>query len=374
MQPLVSIIIPVFNNEISISETIRSIRNQTYTNIEILIIDNGSLDSSIAVLEKQIQHDKRIKVYVKDTVDFIEAQKFGLKVAKGTYVMFFECGKLMSENLIEYFISCLAENPADIVTCDFFSIEEYQLLTPHLITQSSPTEKVELLSNTKYLQKMYSSDDHVCTNCAVVWNKLINRIWLLSTQYHATKDKINISYNFLTQKSKILVTNQILICDVIYDKFLKDNSLNLDDLNALEFLESLLIKYKKQKLTTATFNTAERLLKFMLKLRKQTTFFALRYKNKDELKQTLNKKFNSIYQFLKLKYPNKEKRYSILYNDYLQLLKDEKFREKYFYLYPDYLIKYEKPIFPLQYFEEGYFIPLEGEDDDDTEYETIEYF
>lgn len=372
MQPLVSIIIPVFNNEISISETIRSIRNQTYTNIEILIIDNGSLDSSIAVLEKQIQHDKRIKVYVKDTVDFIEAQKFGLKAAKGTYVMFFECGKLMSENLIEYFISCLEKNHADIVTCDFFSIQEYQLLTPHTITQSSPTEKVELLSNVKYLQKMYSSNDYICTNCAVVWNKLINRLWLLSTQYHSTKDKINISYNFLTKNSKILVTNQILICNVIYDKFLKDNSLDLNDLNALEFLETLLIKYKKQKLTTATFNTAERLLKFLLKLRKQTTFFALRIKDKDELKQTLNKKFNSIYQFLKIKYPDKEKKYSPIYKDYLTLLKDEKFREKYFYLFPDYLIQYEKPIFPHQYWEDGYFIPIEG--DIDTEYETIEYF
>lgn len=371
MQPLVSIIIPVFNNEISISETIRSIRNQTYTNIEILIIDNGSLDCSIAVLEKQIQHDKRIKVYVKDTVDFIETQKFGLKVAKGTYVMFFECGKLMSENLIEYFISCLEKNHADIVTCDFFSIQEYQLLTPHTITQSSPTEKVELLSNVKYLQKMYSSNDYICTNCAVVWNKLINRLWLLSTQYHSTKDKINISYNFLTKKSKILVTNQILICNVIYDKFLKDNSLDLNDLNALEFLETLLIKYKKQKLTTATFNTAERLLKFLLKLRKQTTFFALRIKDKEELKQTLNKKFNSIYQFLKIKYPDKEKKYSPIYKDYLTLLKDEKFREKYFYLYPDYLIQYEKPIFPHQYWEDGYFIPIEG--DIDTEYETIEY-
>ena len=266
MSPLVSIIIPVFNNEISISETIRSIRNQTYTNIEIIIIDNGSLDNTIIVLEKQIQHDSRIKVYTKDTVDFIEAQKFGLKVAKGTYVMFFESGKLMSENLIEYFVSCLEKNPADIIVCDYFSTLEYYVLNSVPITQTSPDEKIELVSNTKYLQKMYSSDDHACTNCAVVWNKLINRLWLLSTQYHATKDKVNISYNFLTKKSKILVTNQILICDVIYDKFLRDNSINLDDLNAVEFLESLLIKYKKQNLSTATFNTAERLLKFLLKL------------------------------------------------------------------------------------------------------------
>ena len=145
------------------------------------------------------------------------------------------------------------KNHADIVTCDFFSIQEYQLLTPHTITQSSPTEKVELLSNVKYLQKMYSSNDYICTNCAVVWNKLINRLWLLSTQYHSTKDKINISYNFLTKKSKILVTNQILICNVIYDKFLKDNSLDLNDLNALEFLETLLIKYKKTKINHCNF-------------------------------------------------------------------------------------------------------------------------
>lgn len=374
MSPLVSIIIPVFNNEISISETIRSIRNQTYTNIEIIIIDNGSLDNTIIVLEKQIQHDSRIKVYTKDTVDFIEAQKFGLKVAKGTYVMFFESGKLMSENLIEYFVSCLEKNPADIIVCDYFSTLEYYVLNSVPITQTSPDEKIELVSNTKYLQKMYSSDDHACTNCAVVWNKLINRLWLLSTQYHASKDKVNISYNFLTKKSKILVTNQILICDVIYDKFLRDNSINLDDLNAVEFLESLLIKYKKQNLSTATFNTAERLLKFLLKLRMQTTFFMFRYKYKDELKKTLNKKFNSIYQFLKLKYPEKEKRFSKYYNDYVELLKAEKFREKYFYLYPNYLIKYEAPLFPFNYSPYNPYFPYDEKDDEEFEGEITEYF
>lgn len=374
MSPLVSIIIPVFNNEISISETIRSIRNQTYTNIEIIIIDNGSLDNTIIVLEKQIQHDSRIKVYTKDTVDFIEAQKFGLKVAKGKYVMFFESGKLMSENLIEYFVSCLEKNPADIIVCDYFSTLEYYVLNSVPITQTSPDEKIELVSNTKYLQKMYSSDDHACTNCAVVWNKLINRLWLLSTQYHATKDKVNISYNFLTKKSKILVTNPILICDVIYDKFLRDNSINLDDLNAVEFLESLLIKYKKQNLSTATFNTAERLLKFLLKLRMQTTFFMFRYKYKDELKKTLNKKFNSIYQFLKLKYPEKEKRFSKYYNDYVELLKAEKFREKYFYLYPNYLIKYEAPLFPFNYSPYNPYFPYDEKDDEEFEGEITEYF
>lgn len=374
MQPLVSIIIPVFNNEISISETIRSIRNQTYTNLEIIIVDNGSLDNSITVLEKQIQQDIRIKVYIKDTVDFIEAQKFGLKVAKGTYVMFFECGKLMSENLIEYFISCLKNNPADIIVCDYFTTSEYYILNSIPITQTSPNEKIELVSNTKYLQKMYSSDDHTFQNCAILWNKLINRIWLLSTQYHAIKDKVNISYSFLTKKSKILVTNQILICDVLYDKFLKDNSINLDDLNAVDFLESLLIKYKKQNSSIATFNTAERLLKFILKLRTQTTFFMFRYKYKDELKQNLNKKFNSIYQFLKLKYPNKEKRFSKYYNEYTELLKTEKFREKYFYLYPDYLIKYEAPILPFNFSPYNPYFPYDEKDDQEFEGEITEYF
>ena len=374
MSPLVSIIIPVFNNEISISETIRSIRNQTYTNLEIIIVDNGSLDNSIVVLEKQIKNDPRIKVYTKDTVDFIEAQKFGLKVAKGQYVMFFECSKLMSENLIEYFISCLEEKPADIIVCDYFSILEYYMFNSLPIVQKSPEEKIELVSNAKYLQKMYSSDDHTCQSCAIVWNKLINRTWLLSTQYHAIKDKINISYNFLTKSSKILVTNQILICDVLYDNFLRENSINHDDLKAVEFLESLLIKYKKQKLSTATFNTAERLLKFLLKLRTQTTFFMFRCRYKDELKQTLNKKFNSIYQFLKLKYPQKEKRFSKYYNDYVELLKTEKFREKYFYLYPNYIIKYEAPLLPFNYSPYNPYFPYDDTDDEEFIGEVTEFF
>ena len=92
--------------------------------------------------------------------------------------------------------------------------------------------------------------------------------------------------------------------------------------------------------------------------------------------KTLSEEFEKIklhdFKLYFEEYPDKEKRYSPIYKDYLTLLKDEKFREKYYYLYPDYLIRYEKPIFPHQYWEDGYFIPIEG--DDDTEYETIEYF
>lgn len=374
MAPLVSIIIPIFNNEISISETVRSIRNQSYKNIEIILVDNGSLDSSIAVLEKQIQHDSRIKVYTKDTVSFIESQKFGLKVAKGTYVMFFECEKIMSENLIEYFIKCLEKEPADIIDCDFFTVSEYEFNGTAPIIKQSPKEKIEITSNTKYLQKLYSSSDHTCEKCAILWNKLINRIWLLSTQYHANKDKINISYNFLTKKSKILTTNQILICNVTYDNFLKENCIDLSNLDSVEFLESLLIKYKKEKLSTATYNTAERLLRLLLKLRNQTMFFAFRYEHKEELKQNLNKKFNSIFQFLKLKYPDKEKKFSIYKTEYLELLKAEKFREKYFYLYPDYLIKYEAPIIPFDFSPYNPYFPYDPKDEQEFEGEIIEYF
>ena len=160
----------------------------------------------------------------------------------------------------------------------------------------------------------------------------------------------------------------------MYDNFLRENSINHDDLKAVEFLESLLIKYKKQKLSTATFNTAERLLKFLLKLRTQTTFFMFRCRYKDELKQTLNKKFNSIYQFLKLKYPQKEKRFSKYYNDYVELLKTEKFREKYFYLYPNYIIKYEAPLLPFNYSPYNPYFPYDDTDDEEFIGEVTEFF
>lgn len=107
MYPLVSVIIPLYNAEKYIVETIESVLKQTYKNIEIIIIDDGSKDSSFALAKK----------YISDTVTVVKqankcasaARNHGLKLAKGEYIQFLDADDILHPKKIEYQINTLKQ-------------------------------------------------------------------------------------------------------------------------------------------------------------------------------------------------------------------------------------------------------------------------
>lgn len=337
MAPLISIIIPIFNNENSISETIKSIVNQTYQNYEVILIDDGSLDKSMKLLKKYKKGNKKIHSYKQLGFGPVAAQQFALTKAKGKYILFFESGKIMSENMLEYLSTLIEKYKTEVITFDYFSISEYTMYWPNHITHPSPEEKLSIISNTHYLKKLYSSIPHSFESCIILWNKLINRKWLLTTSYTSSTQKLNISYDILQNTCKILKSTQILVCEILYDEYFIKNCFNYSVLDKIAFLEKLLIKYKRTNNILATINTAIRLLDLLYRTRKQLHFYSLQLYDKSELRDIVNKKFNSVYKFLITKFPDKEYRYSKINEDYRAQIKFEKFREKYFYLYDEYI-------------------------------------
>lgn len=86
--PLISIIIPVFNGETFIEKTINNILKSTYKNIEVIIVDDGSVDRS-GIICKQIQSsDSRVKYYYKDNGGIAQARNYGIERALGEYICF----------------------------------------------------------------------------------------------------------------------------------------------------------------------------------------------------------------------------------------------------------------------------------------------
>ena len=99
---------PVYNVEDNIYPTLRSILDQTIENIEVIIIDDGSVDNTNKILKRYSKLDSRIKLLETDAEGEAFAQNLGLQEAKGKYVMFFNAETLMSSNLLEYFLQILA--------------------------------------------------------------------------------------------------------------------------------------------------------------------------------------------------------------------------------------------------------------------------
>lgn len=116
--PLISIIVPVYNVELYLDDCIESVCNQTYTNLEIIMVDDGSKDSSSSMCDNWAEKDERIIVIHKINGGLSDARNAGLDIAKGKYVMFVDSDDTLSLNIVEYLFDLIKENKADISICD----------------------------------------------------------------------------------------------------------------------------------------------------------------------------------------------------------------------------------------------------------------
>lgn len=98
MSPLISIVIPVYNTEQYIAETIQSVIDQTYENWELLLVDDGSTDGSATIIKSFAENDSRIHYFYKENGGQASARNEGIKKSKGTYVGFLDADDLWLKN------------------------------------------------------------------------------------------------------------------------------------------------------------------------------------------------------------------------------------------------------------------------------------
>jgi len=116
MNPLISIIVPIYNVEHYLPTCIRSILQQTYSNLEIILIDDGSPDKCGAICEQYKKQDRRVKVIHKKNGGLSSARNAGLDICKGEYISFIDSDDFVSPLFIEMFYNAAVELNADIVT------------------------------------------------------------------------------------------------------------------------------------------------------------------------------------------------------------------------------------------------------------------
>lgn len=125
MQPKVSVIIPAYNCEKYISKCIESIINQTYQNIEILIINDGSKDKTKDVINSFVNKDKRIAYIEQENSGPSVARNNGIDKAKGDYLIFIDSDDTVSENYVENLLNNILIKKSDIVCCGYIDISIY---------------------------------------------------------------------------------------------------------------------------------------------------------------------------------------------------------------------------------------------------------
>lgn len=118
MSNLVSVIIPVYNVEQYVGRCIESVVNQTYKDIEIILVDDGSTDRSGKICDDYRDKDKRIKVIHKANGGLSDARNAGVKSFKGDYVTFIDSDDYISTQFIEDMLGVMKKEQAELIQCD----------------------------------------------------------------------------------------------------------------------------------------------------------------------------------------------------------------------------------------------------------------
>ncbi len=123
-QPLISVIVPVYNVEKYLPKCIQSILEQSYTNLEIILVDDGSSDNSLKICNEFACKDNRIKVFSKENGGQSTARNFGLSIASGKYIGFIDSDDYVDANMYQALYESLYRNDCDIATCARYNVFE----------------------------------------------------------------------------------------------------------------------------------------------------------------------------------------------------------------------------------------------------------
>lgn len=130
--PLVSIIIPVYNTEKYLEACLESIINQSYSNLEIIIVNDGSSDNSKEICKRYISRDSRIIFIDKTNTGVSDSRNQGIKNSSGIYLMFIDSDDFLDIDAIENFVNKATETNADLVISGNFNISTIAKFQRHL--------------------------------------------------------------------------------------------------------------------------------------------------------------------------------------------------------------------------------------------------
>ena len=112
---LVSIIVPMYNSEKYIERCVKSLISQSYKNIEIVIVDDGSKDNSLQLIKDYANKDSRIKVYTQSNQGPSVARNTGLDNSTGKYIMFVDADDFIEHNMFKNLVDIIKVNRVDII-------------------------------------------------------------------------------------------------------------------------------------------------------------------------------------------------------------------------------------------------------------------
>lgn len=229
--PAVSLIIPVYNVEKYLEKALKSVENQTFKDFEVIIVDDGSTDNSMEIINEFCERNSNFKLITQKNSGPAVARNTALSISKGAYIAFMDSDDYIEPNFLESLYSAATKHNADIACCNFNNYYPKKNLKIYLPFNSSPG----VYSRKKALKKLILDIGmHY-----FVWNKLCKREIFFNNNLKFDDmyfEDISISPKMFYYAKKI-----VLIRDPLYNYTSRENSIlhSITTKKTNDFIKSL---------------------------------------------------------------------------------------------------------------------------------------
>lgn len=228
----VSVIVPVYNVENYIRKCLDSLVNQTLEDIEIIVVDDGSKDSSASIIKEYTDKYKNIKYYKKENGGLSDARNFGMQYAKGKYIAFLDSDDYIDVNTYKIMYEKATKEDSDIVECNFYWAYEKK--------------------HKKDIGEKYKVKKEMLEKARVVaWNKLYKKELLEQAQIKFPKglqyEDVEFFYKLVPHIEKVSFVNEPLIYYVQRKNSLS-NAQNEKTKDIFTVLDNVISYYKEKNL------------------------------------------------------------------------------------------------------------------------------
>ena len=203
--PAVSVIIPAYNAEKAIERCVRSILNQEYKDLEVLVVDDGSKDHTGEILDKIAAEDERLVVIHKENGGVSVARNTAIRQARGKYIQFSDADDWMSKEATKLLVRTMEEKQCDMVVADFYRVVKDNVSRKGNIFAEKP------LTRQEYAE--YMMENPADYYYGVLWNKLYKKE--IIDQYHLGMDeKLQWCEDFVFNLEYVIHANTIGVLSV----------------------------------------------------------------------------------------------------------------------------------------------------------------
>lgn len=182
-EKLISVIIPVYNVDKYLNKCIESVALQTYGNLEIIIVDDGSTDSCSDICDKWSGKDSRITVIHQQNKGLCAARNAGLDVCKGEFISFVDSDDYIDTNMIKYLYEAIVDNDCDVAACYECAFENEEI--PRITQLSFNKNKIE--DHSDFIENFNLDFRGPLT---WVWNKLYRRDCIADIRFDEKHNKL----------------------------------------------------------------------------------------------------------------------------------------------------------------------------------------